>query len=106
MVQANKNTDRSVRQVVETLAREYGSSHPKAKIDAYRYNPASIRIRIVDPDFKGKNRIERDDIVSAILDKLPDDVQAEITVLLLLSPDETKTSTMNMEFEKPTPSPL
>lgn len=106
MRQVKKKLDRYVRQILETLKREYGSAHPQAKIEAYRYNPASIRIRIIDPDFKGMNRVERDDLVSAILDTLPEGVRAEIMILLLLTPQESKTSPMSQEFDHPAPALL
>ena len=106
MRHVEKKIDRYVRQILETLRREYGAAHSKAKIEAYRYNPASIRIRIIDPDFKGMDRVQRDDLVSAILDTLPEDVRAEITVLLLLTPQERKTSPMSQEFENPAPALL
>jgi hypothetical protein len=52
------------------------------------------------------DRVERDDLVSAILDTLPEDVRAEITVLLLVTPQESKTSPMSQEFDDPAPALL
>jgi hypothetical protein len=37
---------------------------------------------------------------------LPEEVVAEITVLLLLTPDEAKKSVGNVDFENPIPSRL
>lgn len=76
------------------------------KTDAYRYNPASIRVRVVDKKFKGKSIPEREDRVLPLIRQLPEDIQADIMVLLMLTPDETAESLMNLEFEKPTPSML
>lgn len=73
---------------------------------AYRYNPASIRVRVVDPRFAGLSKGKRFDMVIPHIRELPDETQMDITLLVLLTPDEVRTSTMNMEFENPTPSRL
>jgi hypothetical protein len=84
----------------------YETDHPNAEIEVYRQNSASVRIRIIDPDFNDMNRVERDTKVWKLLKLLPEDVVSEITLLLLLTPDETATSMANMEFEHPLPSRL
>ncbi len=102
----NKKLDKYVQQILEVLGSQYTSNHPKAKIDVYRYNPGCIRVRIIDPDFAKKDLVEREDLVWSILENsLPEEVLAEISVLLLITPKESKTSFMNMEFEDPAPSP-
>jgi hypothetical protein len=73
---------------------------------AYQYNSVSIRARVIDPNFAGKSLDERDEIVKPLLAGLPSQVGDNITVLLLLSPDEVQDSLMNQEFEDPTPSNL
>jgi stress-induced morphogen len=75
-------------------------------VEAYRYNPASIRVRVIDERFKGKSNPERDDLVSPLLDELPQDVQDDITILLLLTEEEREYRPMNLEFEYPAPSML
>jgi hypothetical protein len=45
-------------------------------------------------------------MVEPILAKLPKEVQSEITVLLLLPPEELGKSMMNLEFEHPAYSRL
>ena len=52
MANRNHRNDPYVRQILELLKQDYGMRHPKAKIDAYRVNPAAIRVRIIDPDLK------------------------------------------------------
>lgn len=101
----NKGSDRRVAQVRDVLA-EYRQAHPNAKIDVYRQNVVSIRIRIIDRAFEGIDRVDREGEVWAILEKLPEDVRADITFLLLLTPEETSQSLANMEFENPIPSRL
>jgi stress-induced morphogen len=92
-------------QVVDALE-SYESQHPGAEIEAYRRNSVSIRVRIVDPDFSGISRAERHEIVWRFLEKLPEEVQSQVSLLLLLTPEETKSSIANSEFENPIPSSL
>ena len=106
MSAASKRPDRSVERILKTLVETYGAQHPSARIEAYRYNSASIRIRITDPDFKGRNRVEREGAVWPIIEGLPEDDREQIMVLLLITPKEKKTSLMSLEFDKPTPSRL
>jgi len=106
MAKATKKTDQAVRSILQTLQVQYRANHPKASIEAYRYNPASIRIRIIDPDFKRINRLDREELVDPILEKLPEDIRSEITLLLLLTPEEQQESMGSMEFDNPTPSLL
>ena len=78
--------------------------------DAYRYNSASIRVRVIDPHFQGKSAQDRDAMVEPLLDQLPEPIQADIMNLLTLYPGETDTSVrarlLNLEFEDPRPSML
>ena len=96
----------AVRAILNVLKEHYQSAHPEAVIDCYRQNSASIRIRILDPGFRDLNRATRDDQIWKILGNLPEDIQSQITVLLLLTPEEAKTSFANMDFENPIPSRL
>jgi hypothetical protein len=66
----------------------------------------SVRVRIIDPSFDGKTKPERNDIVWNYLTELSDDEQSDISMLLLLTPSETKHSFANFEFEDPVPSKL
>jgi hypothetical protein len=92
------------RKVEKVLRKEF------PRTDAYRYNSASIRVRIIDPRFEGKSDEERDAMVEPLLEQLPEGTQADIMNLITLSPGEaaqsTKASLINSEFEDPTPSTL
>jgi hypothetical protein len=92
------------RQVEETLRAAF------ERVDAYRYNSASIRIRIIDRRFEGLSHEQRDNLVEPHLDKLPESTQLDIINLLLLAPSEivgfTFQSLPNLEFENPSPSQL
>ena len=97
-----KTTDPVVETILRVLDR-YKLDHPRARVDAYRSNPASIRLRIVDPDFGEMSRTQRDDLIWTYLDALDDETVAEINLLILLAPEETKKSPANLEFENPSP---
>ncbi len=74
----NNRRDAQVQQVLDVLA-EHKRFHPDCRIEVRRQNLVSIRIRIVDPDFEGKNRVDREPEVWTILKTLPEDVFANIT---------------------------
>lgn len=83
------------------------------QVDAYRYNSASIRVRVVDPRFEGLSTEERDAMVEPHIDRLPEQTQADIIYLLTIAPSERegtagklKNALMNAEFEDPSPSML
>ena len=101
----NRNGDAQVQQVLEVLD-QYKGDHPNAQIEARRQNSVSIRIRIIDPDFNGLDRVDREPSVWNILKTLPEEIFTNITMLLLLTPDETEGSLANREFEDPIPSRL
>lgn len=96
-------TDES-RQVEELLQQHFRSA------SAYRYNSASIRVRVVDECFKGLSREQRDDLVEPILSQLDASIQADIMNLLLLYPgeelDSVRAQLFNEEFEHPSRSML
>lgn len=101
----NSNADTQVQQVLDVLD-QYKGDHPKAQIEVRRHNSVSIRIRIIDPDFNGLDRVDREPAVWNALKTLPEEVFTNITMLLLLTPDETERSLANQEFDDPIPSRL
>ncbi len=100
-----KRPDPLLREIVKVL-REYDAAHPHAEIEAYRQNSVSVRVRILNPEFAGRSRAQREEEVWAVLNKLPEEAVAEISLLLLLTPDETKNSLASWEFDAPIPSKL
>jgi hypothetical protein len=92
------------RQVEQVLRRTF------PRTDAYRYNSASIRVRVIDSRFKGKSVEERDGMVEPLIDSLPMNLQADIVNLLTLDEDESAESSRewlaNQEFENPSQSML
>ena len=97
--------DAALDQIVHALA-AYERDHPSAHIDVYRQNAVSVRIRIIDPSFKRLEKSARHDAVWQYLDSLPEEMQSDVSMLVLLSPDEKSASFANLEFEDPVPSSL
>ncbi len=100
-------TDES--RMVETKLREAGFS----RVDSYRYNSASLRVRIIDARFDNMDREERDSIAEPFIERLPENTQSDIVNLVLLSPGEFENPSesfreymLNTEFENPSPSML
>lgn len=84
-----------------TILDLYRAKHPRAKIECYRSDPASIRVRIIDPSFEGVDRVTRHEDVWRWLDKLPEPTQSHLSWLILVTPEEAKTSFASHEFDKP-----
>lgn len=93
---------------VEKLLRKHFPDHPeKYPPAAYRYNPASIRVRVVSPRFAGMNHVKRTDLVFPILEKnLPAETWDDVMLVVLVTPDEVKESHMNYRFEHPEYQPV
>ena len=91
---------------IEQLLLKHFPDHPSEyPPSAYRYNPASIRVRVVSDRFNGMDRVDRSDLVYPILkNNLAEDTWQDIMLIILLTPEELEDSVANREFEKPTPS--
>jgi|SRR6185437_9720469 len=83
------------------------------QVDSYRYNSASIRLRVIDHRFEGLSREKRDAMVEQYIDKLPPETQRDIVTLFTFSPSELdqkqtmfREYLLNSEFEKPSESML
>ena len=63
-------------------------------------------MRIIDPEFAGRGKPQRSQHVWRYFDQLPDEVQGDLRTVLLITPDETKKSFANFEFDDPIPSKL
>jgi stress-induced morphogen len=96
-------SDERMRRIAKALA-AFEAQHPRARVELYRQSPASVRIRIINPEFAGLDWPERHDLVWSHFASLPDDVICDITMLVLLTPRETKRSPANLGSEHPAPS--
>jgi hypothetical protein len=95
----------SVKAIADAL-QQYRKNHPKAQIEVKPQNPVSVRVRIVDPEFKNLDRVAREERIWKILDGLPEKVRSDITMLLLVTPEEKRDSFASFEFDNPLPSRL
>lgn len=86
---------------LNAVLKEYRAAHPAASTEVYRYSPVSLRVRVVDPGFKGMNKPERSRQVWPLLRTLPDDVLSELSMVVLVSPDEVETSIASRDFDAP-----
>ena len=101
MVKILQQSDDAVEEAAAALS-EFEKSHEHAECVVYRYNPASIRVRIVDAIFHGRSKGERHDYAMRFLRKLPEDVLAQISILLCLEPGES--ALLDLDFHDPTRS--
>ncbi len=83
------------------------------QVDAYRYNSASIRVRVVDPRFEGLSHDKRAALVEPHLEQFPEDTQVDIISLFTFAPAELgqtpatlREFMLNSEFDDPSPSVL
>jgi hypothetical protein len=90
---------------IEAALAPYSNDHGRAIIEVRRRSDVSIRIRIIDPDFKRLDLVEREEELWPLLETLPEDVLTQITMLILVTPDEKETSFASMEFDDPAPWP-
>lgn len=88
-----------------------------ARVDAYRYNSATIRVRVIDERFAKMPHKERHDFIDSALETLPEETQLDVFILLLLTPAEAtmpsnagpreaRSWSTQFEFDFPTPSEL
>ena len=94
--------------MVEDLLRQHFK-----QADSYRYNSASIRVRVIDPRFEGMPREKRDEMVEEWLDQLPPETQRDIVTLITFAPLDLERPPptfreymLNTEFDAPSPSML
>jgi stress-induced morphogen len=105
-INISRGTTDGILEEIRTVLASYQRDHPSARIDLYRQNSASVRVRIVDSDFSGMSKKVRHNLVWKYLDPISEDAQADISMLVLLAPTEVEKSMGNLEFEDPVPSVL
>ncbi|HEX4143455.1 MAG TPA: hypothetical protein VHY91_07885 [Pirellulales bacterium] len=91
-------SDATVKAFYESLE-PYMREHSQAKVDVYRQNSGSVRIRVVDPDFQGVSMTDRDQGLWPLVESLPEDVFSQLSLLLLLTPKEATDSFVSRAFE-------
>ncbi len=94
---------------VERVLREAGFE----QADAYRYNIASIRVRVIDSRFEKRSIDWREKKIDQVLSQLPQEIQADIVSVFAFAPSELQDPDkylrehyQNFDFENPRPSQL
>ncbi|MFO0848180.1 MAG: hypothetical protein U0871_06445 [Gemmataceae bacterium] len=99
--------DGAVDQVRDALV-AYAAQHPTADVTVRRNSPYSIHIRVIDPALSGIEYFDRMDPLSPYLETLPPEVYGDITLLLMLTPEEAADGSSpegwaNRDFERGAP---
>lgn len=102
---ARGKTDEAVESIRSALD-GYLAEHPRSQIALYRHNPVSVRIRVIDPAFAEVDKSVRHAMVWQYLESLPEDVQSDVSMVVLLAPGEEEASLSNHEFDHPSRSIL
>ncbi len=98
----SKKPDPQIQQVLDVFV-EYEQKHPNALIEARRGDYEFIYLRIIDPDFEGISRGDRQEQIWKLLSNLPDEVGREIMSLPLVTPEEAPHYGPSIEFDDPSP---
>jgi hypothetical protein len=93
-------------QAIKAVLDDYEQANQGADATLYRQNSVSIRVRIIDPSFQGLDKPERHEKAWQFLGQLPEDVQGDVSMLVLIAPDEKNKSFANFMFEQREPSKL
>lgn len=92
---------------LKSILDEYERAFPGLKAEIYRYNPASIRIRVVGDLYQGMPKSRRHDhAYDFISQRAESDLMDEISMLLLLPASEMKNNFTSHEFDDPSRSLL
>ena len=104
-IPAKKKTDGVTKQVcASALAWLKENGFDGAEVDVYRRAPGrSIRVRVVHKRFSRKLIADRARMTEGLLEDLPEEIDQEVSLILLLGPDELKKNLMNDEFNHPSP---
>lgn len=104
---AKKQQDKTTARLYAALKQAFPEVPDDPEQVVYRYNPVSIRVRVVSPKFRGKSDSEREAMVNAAIESLPPEATEDITMLFMLTPQEAKRPTLlQLEFDDPKDSYL
>lgn len=81
-------------QLVERTLCDAGFS----QVAAYRYNAASLRVRVIDDCFAGLSRMARAERLEPSLQTLPERLQSDIVMCWLFTPAEAACDPTAAEF--------
>jgi len=96
-----KQRNTETRAVVSLLKKAF----PHAKVDAYRYSPVSIRLRVIDSRFRKMKGFDRIDVVSDVLESLPKVTRSHIMDIVPITPDEHRDKVWSLDYDFDHPLP-
>lgn len=100
---ATKVQNKKTQRIFAALKRGFPELSDQPEEVVYQYNPIAIRVRVISPKFRGKSSAEREQIVNDSLVSVPSKITEDITMLFMLSPEESKNPTLlYREFDDPT----
>jgi stress-induced morphogen len=84
-----KNKTRHIEELVETsLGRRLANLKVRVACHDLGSDIESIQVWVTSPDFEKISRTRRDNLVWSVLQKLPDDIFVNITLVMVLTPEE------------------
>lgn len=99
MPRSVRKTDVAANAIRRVLEEAYVPLHHRAQITVYRHDPISVRVRVLDPDFKDKSLPEREEMVWPAFESLSEKIFDDIGILLLLTPEERSSTPISMDFD-------
>ncbi len=82
-------------QVEATLKPQFGE-----QVYCYRHNSVSLRLLIVDEAFRPLSQVERFNLIEPVLQQLPQEVQDDLTFVLLLAPGEERELRYGLRYQE------
>ena len=101
---AKKKQDERTRAIFAELASVFPDVASKRPAEVvYLFNPVSIRVRVIDDRFEGKETAARERLVYRALKEISHEALADITMLLMLTRQEATDpiNILSAEFDDP-----
>jgi len=103
----SKKQDSQTKLLYAALADAFPDLSREPAAVVYRYNPVSIRVRVITDSFQDKSFAERDRMIKRALRAIPEEVFNDISLIIAMTPEESEEpDLMNIEFESPNRSRL
>jgi hypothetical protein len=104
MSQSKTNGKSQLHEHLKDLIADYKAKYPKARVDYYLKDDW-VRLRFIDPSFKGIGKFARHHRLWKYLERLPDEIVQDLSMLVAITPSERKLSGYNLKYEDELPKP-
>jgi stress-induced morphogen len=84
---------------VKDALQPYVDRHNQVEVVIRRQGRYAIRVRIINPAFAGLSRSERHEAIWAYLESLPESILSDVSLLLLLTPEEAAQPLADFAFD-------